>query len=57
MEATQRCRLPLVDDYILRMSHDKATTIVEAGTEYAFNIQARDKYGNLVTSPETFQIN
>ena len=52
----QRCRLPLVDDYILRMSHDKATTIVEAGTEYAFNIQARDKYGNLVTSPETFQI-
>ena len=52
----QRCRLPKVDDYILRMSHDKAATIVEAGTEYAFNIQARDKYGNLVASPETFQV-
>ena len=52
----KRSRLPLVDDYILRMSHEKAATVVEAGTEYTFNIQARDKYGNLVTSPESFQI-
>ena len=47
---------PMAENYILRMANEKAATVVEAGTEFSFNILARDMYGNITEDPGSFDI-
>ncbi len=49
-------RMPMAEDYVLRMANEKAATVIEAGTEFVFNILARDMYGNITEGPEKFSI-
>ena len=46
----------MAEDYVLRMANEKAATVIEAGTEFVFNILARDMYGNIIEGPEKFSI-
>lgn len=47
---------PMAENYVLRMANEKAATVVEAGTEFSFNILARDMYGNITEDPGSFDI-